>query len=71
MHLVDDKEILHYNAHPWSVKCLHDSIVVSIPACHAGDRGSIPRRGAFFLFLRNSNIGVPTKIFYFVEKIEM
>ena len=22
-----------------------DSIVVSIPACHAGDRGSIPRRG--------------------------
>ena len=29
---------------------LHDSIVVSIPACHAGDRGSIPRRGAFFLF---------------------
>ena len=28
------------------------SIVVSIPACHAGDRGSIPRRGAlFFLHL--------------------
>ena len=25
-----------------------DSIVVSIPACHAGDRGSIPRRGDFF-----------------------
>ena len=24
------------------------SIVVSIPACHAGDRGSIPRRGGFF-----------------------
>ena len=23
------------------------SIVVSIPACHAGDRGSIPRRGAY------------------------
>ena len=22
-----------------------DSIVVRIPACHAGDRGSIPRRG--------------------------
>ena len=21
------------------------SVVVSIPACHAGDRGSIPRRG--------------------------
>ena len=28
------------------------SIVVSIPACHAGDRGSIPRRGeSFFFFL--------------------
>ena len=27
---------------------LHDSIVVSIPACHAGDRGSIPRRGVLF-----------------------
>ncbi len=25
-----------------------DSIVVSIPACHAGDRGSIPRRGVYF-----------------------
>ena len=24
------------------------SIVVSIPACHAGDRGSIPRRGDIF-----------------------
>ena len=24
------------------------SIVVSIPACHAGDRGSIPRRGGQF-----------------------
>ena len=29
---------------------LHDSIVVSIPACHAGDRGSIPRRGVLFFF---------------------
>ncbi len=27
-----------------------DSIVVSIPACHAGDRGSIPRRGEIFRF---------------------
>ena len=25
-----------------------DSIVVSIPACHAGDRGSIPRLGGSF-----------------------
>ena len=27
------------------------SIVVSIPACHAGDPGSIPGRGAVFLLL--------------------
>ena len=25
-----------------------DSIVVSVPACHAGDWGSIPRRGVVF-----------------------
>ena len=24
--------------------------MVSIPACHAGDRGSIPRRGGFAFF---------------------
>ena len=37
---------------------LHDSIVVSIPACHAGDRGSIPRRGVFFqsLFLSQTRL---------------
>ena len=29
-----------------------DSIVVSIPACHAGDRGSIPRRGDIFSNLK-------------------
>ena len=36
--------------------CCHrvlGSIVVSIPACHAGDRGSIPRRGDFFFSFRN------------------
>ena len=27
-----------------------DSIVVSIPACHAGDRGSIPRRGGMVFY---------------------
>ena len=30
-----------------------DSIVVSIPACHAGGRGSIPRRGDFFALIKN------------------
>ena len=29
-----------------------DSIVVSIPACHAGDRGSIPRRGGITFALQ-------------------
>ena len=34
----------------WSVHLctIRVSIVVSIPACHAGDRGSIPRHGDFF-----------------------
>ena len=32
-----------------------DSIVVSIPACHAGDQGSIPCRGAIFSGARKAN----------------
>ena len=31
------------------------SIVVSIPACHAGDRGSIPRRGDRLFYLVNAH----------------
>ena len=36
---------------------IRDSIVASIPACHAGDRGSIPRRGEkpFYLCLLQEN----------------
>ena len=34
--------------HGRSSVTFRDSIVASIPACHAGDRGSIPRRGATF-----------------------
>ena len=30
---------------------IRDSIVVSIPACHAGDRGSIPRHGDVLSFV--------------------
>ena len=30
-----------------------DSIVVSIPACHAGDQGSIPCRGVTFLTIND------------------
>ena len=33
---------------PYNCTCVLGSIVVSIPACHAGDRGSIPRRGGLF-----------------------
>ncbi|KAG7300178.1 hypothetical protein JYU34_015727 [Plutella xylostella] len=33
-----------------SVTTVFGSIVVSIPACHAGDRGSIPRRRDLFVF---------------------
>jgi hypothetical protein len=33
-----------------------DSIVVSIPACHAGDRGSIPRLGVFFFLNKFTKI---------------
>jgi hypothetical protein len=29
---------------------IRHSIVASIPACHAGDRGSIPRVGAFTVY---------------------
>ena len=32
------------------VRLILGSIVVSIPACHAGDRGSIPRRGGLQFF---------------------
>ena len=35
---------------PLSCHLVLGSIVVSIPACHAGDRGSIPRRGGIFFF---------------------
>ena len=35
------------NLHPSPQSYILGSIVVSIPACHAGDRGSIPRRGGY------------------------
>ena len=34
----------------WLYRAILVSIVVSIPACHAGDRGSIPRRGELNIF---------------------
>ena len=39
--------IIQYKMLEASISIL-DSIVVSIPACHAGDRGSILRREGFF-----------------------
>ena len=44
-----------------------DSIVVSIPACHAGDRGSIPRRGDFLIIFEIYEL---QKIFMIVELIQ-
>ena len=37
--------------------------MVSIPACHAGDRGSIPRRGELFLDISQDCRGI-----YFAER---
>ena len=42
------------------------SIVVSIPACHAGDRGSIPRHGDFFVKIL---IKRPPVFFYWLLSI--
>ena len=44
------------------------SIVVSIPACHAGDRGSIPRQGVF-LFYFIINFFVIIKLLFFFNFI--
>ena len=47
-----------------SLQCVLGSIVVSIPACHAGDRGSIPRRGGYFFksYLLCSYVDVCVKL---------
>ena len=43
-----------------------DSKVVSIPACHAGDRGSIPRQGGQVLLLAPQyNAGLVVILFTF------
>ena len=39
-----------------SPRALRGSIVVSIPACHAGDPGSIPGHGAFYFYLYNPRL---------------
>ena len=45
------------------------SIVVSIPACHAGDRGSIPRRGGedSFSFIYHYYFFFPSSLHEFVK----
>ena len=48
-----------------TVNKLLGSIVVSIPACHAGDRGSIPRRGGCFVYYRFFGLIYNTHIFCF------
>ena len=43
-HWIPNPKVVGSN--PAAFSDIRDSIVASIPACHAGDRGSIPRRGA-------------------------
>ena len=57
---------------PFFLSRVLGSIVVSIPACHAGDRGSIPRRGEaefFFLFILTRALVIDTssEIFVFTK----
>ena len=40
-----------------------DSIVVSIPACHAGDQGSIPCRGVTFPTINDVTLNIDTTLF--------
>ena len=47
----NENKVYLYNGKKYIYLSVLVSIVVSIPACHAGDRGSIPRRGAFFFLL--------------------
>ena len=53
--VIQDNEIQIFGRTNANIKLgtqVFSSIVVSIPACHAGDRGSIPRwRDFFFFFL--------------------
>ena len=46
---------------------IRDSIVASIPACHAGDRGSIPRRGVTaFVPERSKGLDSSSSVFVLV-----
>ena len=51
------------------MKFIFGSIVVSIPACHVGDRDSIPRRRGFYLL--NNFKFVSKKRFFFVFELEL
>ena len=44
-----DSDSIDPGSNPGGTFSVRDSIVASIPACHAGDRGSIPRRGDVLL----------------------
>ncbi|KAL7506339.1 hypothetical protein ACHAXN_003637 [Cyclotella atomus] len=47
-----DSDSIDPGSNPGGTCPIRDSIVASIPACHAGDRGSIPRRGVLFGYQR-------------------
>jgi hypothetical protein len=53
-----------------TTKCttqIRDSIVASIPACHAGDQGSIPCRGASFTL--RTIVGLTIQVTFAGEKL--
>ena len=54
---------------PYFIHQVLGSIVVSIPACHAGDRGSIPRRGGedSFSFIYYYYFFFPSSLHEFVK----
>ena len=47
------------------------SIVVSIPACHAGDPGSIPGNGVFFFYFSNKRLSTFACFFFFFCRIPL
>ena len=49
-HRIPDPKVVSSNLATFNF-LVRDSIVASIPACHAGDRGSIPRRGVFLMLV--------------------
>ena len=61
-------EVSFYNISPF-LSSIFVSIVVSIPACHAGDRGSIPRQRVNIFFNYTYIIYTYSKIIFNASKL--